>query len=306
MGLIVLFSCLGLTVLIACLLLAGFIGWKNRSRYDNHPNLNRRPAPSTRIARKQRKPDWVIQEILRLKAHLPADGCRTIATHFNRLFADQGMSVGKTWVATTLTKHHYEIQVLRRKIKNRPAMRVPRNTYWGMDLTHVSDSEKQVHPILGICEHHSRLSIQLKRVSDKTSLTLLRCLLDAIEAFGKPRIIRTDNEAVLTSRLFRFGLWLLGIRHQTTELHCPWQNGRIERLFGTFKGRIRHLAITHAAQLDRHLVEFRWWYNEVRPHQNLGGRTPAEVWLKTRPAHASQWHYVSLWNGVLNGFYPRR
>ena len=243
MGLIVLLSCLGLTVLIACLLLAGFIGWKNRSRYDTYLRSRRRDVISTRPVRVQKKPDWVIQEILRLKAHLPADGCRTLASHFNRLFADQGMSVGKTWVATTLAKHQYEIQVLRRKIKNRPAMRVPRNTYWGMDLTQVSDAQKQTHHLLGICEHHSRLSVQLTRVSDKTSLTLLRCLLDAIESFGKPRVIRTDNEAVFTSRLFRFGLWLLGIRHQTTDSHCPWQNGRIERLFGTFKGRIRHLAL---------------------------------------------------------------
>ena len=36
----------------------------------------------------------------------------------------------------------------------------------------------------------------------------------------------------------RFLLLLSDIRHQRSELHCPWQNGRIERLFGTLKQRL--------------------------------------------------------------------
>ena len=215
------------------------------------------------------------------------------------------MSVGKTFVAQTIQKHRYDIRVLRRKIKNRPAYGAPKGKYWGIDLTQVADAHKQPHTIFGICEHHSRLAITLKRVSNKASITLLRCLLDAIEQFGKPQIIRTDNEAVFTSRLFRFGLWLLGIRHQTTDTHCPWQNGRIERFFGTFKVKVRQILIDDAAQLDEQLATFRWWYNQVRPHQNLGGRTPAEAWLGKHPPRARHWYHVSLWNGVLNGFYPR-
>ncbi|WP_410351745.1 hypothetical protein [Thiohalophilus sp.] len=43
-------------------------------------------------------------------------------------------------------------------------------------------------------------------MKDKASLTLLRHLLDAIEHYGKPKIVRTDNEVIFTSRLFRFSL----------------------------------------------------------------------------------------------------
>lgn len=68
--------------------------------------------------------------------------------------------------------------------------------------------------------------------------------------FGRPRAVRTGNEAAFTSRLFRFALWVLGIRRQRTEPHRPWQNGRVERFVGTRQ-------------------------NHVRPHQHLGGRTPA-------------------------------
>lgn len=64
------------------------------------------------------------------------------------------------------------------------------------------------------------------RFRTKHLFTLLRVLCDAVEHYGKPRDIRTDNEAVFTSRLFRFGLWLLGIQHQRTEKYCPWMTCR--------------------------------------------------------------------------------
>ncbi|WP_409524704.1 integrase core domain-containing protein [Nitrincola sp. MINF-07-Sa-05] len=253
--------------------------------------------------RTRRKPAWVADELIRLKAHLPKAGCRTLALTFNRLFADRGESVGKTFVAQTIQKHQYEIRVLQRKIRNRPAYDVPKGKYWGIDLTQVADTHQHQHTILGICEHLSRLAVSLKRLPDKASITLLRCLLEAIEQCGKPQIIRTDNEAVFTSRLFRFGLWMLSIRHQTTEKHCPWQNGRIERFFGTFKTHIKQILIEDAVQLDEQLTTFCWWYNRVRPHQNLEGRTPAEVWLGVEPPKTRHWRYVSLWQGALRGFY---
>jgi transposase InsO family protein len=53
---------------------------------------------------------------------------------------------------------------------------------------------------------------------------LILKLIEAIKRYGKPRIVRTDNEAVFTSKVFRFAL--LGIRHQRTDPGCPWQNGR--------------------------------------------------------------------------------
>ncbi|MFO8024492.1 DDE-type integrase/transposase/recombinase, partial [Thiohalophilus sp.] len=109
---------------------------------------------------------------------------------------------------------------------------------WGLDLTGKQDTSGTTHNILGIVEHASRASLVLSGLKDKVSLTLLRHLLNAIEQYGKPKMIRTDNESIFTSRLFRFGLWWLGIRHQKTDKGCPWMNGRVERFFGTLKQKL--------------------------------------------------------------------
>lgn len=99
-----------------------------------------------------------------------------------------------------------------------------------------------------------------------------------IGRYGKPKRLRTDNEAVFTGFVFTTFLKLAGIQHQRIQTCAPWQNGRMERLFGTLKPLLRQLVIPDKEALQLALDEFRLFYNHVRPHQNLGGLTPAEIW----------------------------
>jgi len=113
------------------------------------------------------------------------------------------------------------------------------------------------------------------------------------------------NETVFTSWLFKFSLWLIGIRHQLIEKSCPWQNGKIERFFGTLKEKLDQWQVGSREQLNGALVQFRFWYNHIRPHQNLYGKTPAEVWsgidVFTKKPKKEYW--FEAWDGLLTGFY---
>ena len=100
----------------------------------------------------------------------------------------------------------------------------------------------------------------------------------AIGRYGKPRKLRTDNEAVSNSFVFKSFLRLVGIEKQTTNVHSPWQNGRMERVFGTIKPVLRQLRMVGQAQLQSALDEFRVFYNHCRPHLHLNSQTPAQVW----------------------------
>jgi transposase InsO family protein len=244
-----------------------------------------------------------------MKALMPTDGCRALANSFNRRFAHKSMSVGKSFISDTIRKHQYEVQILRKKLKHhKPKPKpMPMNRVWGMDLTGKSDISGQVHNILGLVEHDSRANLSLVGLKNKASITLLRHLLDAIERYGKPKYLRTDNEAVFTSRLFRFGLWMLGIKHQRTDKGCPWMNGRVERFFGTLKERMNQWEIDSLAQLNAALVPFHFWYNHVRPHQHLNGRTPAEVWagIDIYSAKPKKAVWFEAWEGLLTGYYLR-
>jgi putative transposase len=255
------------------------------------------------------KPEWVRQEVLRLKALMTHSGCRKIADAFNRKFeVSRKMTVGKTYVSNTIRQYYYEIQVLRKHIKNAKPKAVPKNLVWAIDLTGKATLDGNTRMILGIIEHASRAALTLEALHSKSSWTLVRKLVAAIKCYGKPKMVRTDNEAIFTSRVFGFALFLLGIRHQKTALHCPWQNGRVERFFGTLKSSIDQLAITSFDTLNSALGEFRFFYNHVRSHQNLAGATPAEAWagvdLHTSPVKQEYW--FETWDGLLAGYYLRR
>jgi len=248
------------------------------------------------------KPEWVRKKIVRLKALMPQAGCRIIAHAFNRLHERKGMTVGKSYVNEVIRKHRYEIQALRRKMKHKRPRPVPRNLVWGVDLTGKTDASGRLHNILGIVEHQSRACLILASLADKASITLLEHLIATIRRHGKPKYIRTDNEAIFTSRLFRFGLWLLGIRHQRTEVACPWQNGKVERFFGMLKERLNQWEVASQEELAHSLHLFRFWYNHVRPHDYLDGATPAEVWSgkKGKPDRAK---WFEAWDGLLGGYW---
>jgi putative transposase len=237
------------------------------------------------------------------------EGCRRIADTFNRLHASRRrMTVSKTWVAMTVRKRRLEIEERRREWKRRVPRPMGANVLWGVDLTGKADNAGVVYPILGIVDHGSRLAVGLRALADKSTVAILRALLDAIEQHGRPRAIRTDNEAIFTSPLFRFALAILGIRHQRTELHCPWMNGRVERFFGTLKQKLDGWAVDGREQLDLALGDFRTWYNHVRPHQHLGGRTPFEAWqaIDPRAEPPREARYFSAWDGMLTDYWLRR
>ena len=250
----------------------------------------------------RKKPTWVIKKVIEHKAFMSDAGCRSIATSFNRQFGGRE-TVSKSWVYNTVKKHRYEILELRKKFKNKRPRVVQLNRFWAMDMSGKFDLDKNNLQILGIIDHGSRASLYLKAIHSKASIHLLRIILDAVEKHGKPQAILTDNEAVFTSKLFKFGLWFLAIKHQCTDVGCPWQNGRVERFFGTLKEKLNQIDVLDFNHLNLHLIDFRFFYNHVRTHQHLDNRTPAEVW--TGKGFKRKAKPYSSWGGLLTGFYHR-
>ena len=70
-----------------------------------------------------------------------------------------------------------------------------------------------------------------------------------------------------------------GLKQEFITPHCPQQNGMVERLIRTIKEqcihRYRFESLQHA---NRVLSDWIQFYNERRPHQALGMKTPTEVY----------------------------
>lgn len=88
---------------------------------------------------------------------------------------------------------------------------------------------------------------------------------------------------------------------QTSHIACPWKNGRIERCFGTFKRKWRQYEINNNCHLQAQLTIYQIWYNAIRPHSNLDGQTPKEV-FSGKQAQGKPFFTIG-WNGALTGYY---
>jgi putative transposase len=268
--------------------------------------VSRRAAPSG-AGHWRTKPDWVRTAVFDLALVLPGAGYRTIANCFNlqqlavrghttadSLLTSTSASVSKTFVAKLLTGQRAALAPARlRANARRQARREPVLTTWGMDLTGLPLADGSSITVFGVIDHGSRAILDLQPVATYNSLILLGKLLITMGTLGKPCAVRSDNDAVFKTALFKVMLKLIGVRQQFTDLGSPWQNGRIERFWRTLKSELRTKAVksrlngltiqtrmkfASISTMHSLLAAFRFSYNAYRPHQSLGGITPAMVW----------------------------
>jgi putative transposase len=297
--------------LLCRLILYWLVSLFKAKREDQSVHPKRRPASKTK---RPRKPTWVNSHILHLAAFLPkGTGVRTIASHYNRLQAQHPKphlrTISKSHVANVLQTHRAQVQNLRQRFKTNIPHPIPKNQIWGIDLTGKVDTNGQLHHILGILDHGTRRLLAISVLEAKTTKALNHKVLQTAAQHGLPKNVRTDNESNFKSKRFKRLFKHLGIKHQTTDLGCPWQNGRIERLWGTLKAHLNQIQVQNVHDLQTRLNEFATWYNEARPHQHLGGLTPMEAWDEIDPYDPykppKRIEMYSGWDGMLTGLRHR-
>ena len=171
-----------------------------RSGIHRHAKRETEPASTNAggMRHYRAKPVEVREGLFRIALEAPDASCRTIADRFNRDHVDQGWSVGKTYVADLLREFKQWRAAPKRhehSIDNACAV----NRVWAIDMTQHRIEPQTQQPLLGILDHGSRRMLTLHALRDRSSIIILRLLLDAIEHYGKPKAVRTDNEAIFTS-----------------------------------------------------------------------------------------------------------
>ena len=144
---------------------------------------------------------------------------------------------------------------------------------------------------LTIADQHTRFLIACHGLLS-TKGHGVRAVFDRLfRDYGLPRAIRTDNGVPFATTgihgLSQLNVWWmrLGIQHQRILPGRPQQNGAHERMHKTLKAdAIRPPRATLLAQ-QRAFNTFRTQYNDERPHQYLGGRTPAAVYCPSPRAY---------------------
>ena len=125
-----------------------------------------------------------------------------------------------------------------------------------------------------------------------TARSVCRVFTQALDRYGSPEELLTDNGKVFTGRLGPHPGEVLfdricrerGITHRCTGVRCPTTTGKIERFHKTLRAELltgrRFDSLAHAQQVLDAWVDD---YNTQRPHQGIAMAVPAR---RFRPATA--------------------
>lgn len=138
---------------------------------------------------------------------------------------------------------------------------------------------------LTISDYRSRYLLACEGVTSTKADFAFSVFESVFREFGLPRAIRTDNGTPFASSHAMFGLsklsvwWLrLGIRLERIRPGCPQQNGRHERMHLTLKKEATKPPAFNFLQQQERFGRFVDVYNNVRPHQALGGACPGDLY----------------------------
>lgn len=136
---------------------------------------------------------------------------------------------------------------------------------------------------LTILDDYSRFSIRIE--AKPNTLGVKDSFKRAFQSYGMPDSILSDNGGQFAG--FRGGYtsferWLMD--HDILPVHGrimhPQTQGKIERFHRTMNQELlKNKSFLDLADADLHLQNWRRKYNEVRPHEALGLKPPAQVYV---------------------------
>jgi putative transposase len=98
--------------------------------------------------------------------------------------------------------------------------------------------EWQAPVLFGVLDDRSRLACHLQWYFSESAENIAHGLSQAFQRRGLPRSAQSDNGAAMTAAEIVEGLNRLGVLHQTTLPYSPYQNAKIETLWGLVEGRL--------------------------------------------------------------------
>ena len=177
------------------------------------------------------------------------------------------------------------------------------NEMWQADITHWELAGGQDVEILNMIDDHSRLFLASRAFPTAKAADVVDVFRSAIDLHGAPASLLCDNGAVFTATprggkvLLQLEMERLGVLAKNSRPYHPQTCGKVERLHQTLKRYLaRQAPAKTLAELQAQLDAFAHYYNAIRPHRALGGRTPLQAYsarVKARPPsqEASEAHF---------------
>jgi putative transposase len=151
------------------------------------------------------------------------------------------------------------------------------NQVWSTDITYVRLAHGFAYLVV-VMDWYARRVLAWRLSNSLEAGFCVDCLEDALRVYGQPEIFNSDQGVQFTSAAFTGVLLERGIAISMDGRGRALDNIFVERLWRTVKYEDIYLkGYASLAELLLGLTEYFAFYNDERPHQALGYRTPAAV-----------------------------
>jgi transposase InsO family protein len=278
---------------------AGLAGLADRSRRPrSSPSRAARELEARVCELRRAHPKWGAQRILHelMRGPAPAGGLPSRAT-VHRILVRNGLVVER---ARRRKRSDYV------RWQRPAAMQL-----WQIDIVFgpmlvdtVRGELRQARIVTGV-DDHSRFCVLARVVERATGRAICLAFARALERYGAPEEVLTDNGQQFTARFSRGNGEVLfdkicrrnGIAHRLTQPSSPTTTGKIERFHQTLRRELLDDARPFVSLLQAQATIDDWVreYNAQRPHQSLETKAPVTPAERFQPASDEQRELLGLW-----------
>lgn len=284
-------------------------GYKWTKRFDREGTRGLRDRSHRPHRLRQQLPLLWLSRVRRLRRKHRSWGSRKLVAALRQNFPKQKVPSARTidyWLQRLQLTGQRRQHSRRGPQLPRKALTVARrsNQVWTVDFKgwFRTKDGKRIEP-LTVRDLFSRYVLTVRLLEEQRWEAVRRVFLCLFRRYGYPSAIRSDNGSPFGSSgpagLSRLSAWwtTLGIRVEFIAPGHPEQNGGHEQMHRIMKAEITNPASTNARAQQRRTEQWAWIYNEMRPHEGLGQRTPATVYRpKPRTVRQGQVSYPRGWS----------
>lgn len=163
------------------------------------------------------------------------------------------------------------------------------NDVWTVDFKgHWRSGNGQRCEPLTVRDAFSRFVLCVRLVESQSVDVVQPIFAELFKRYGVPKAIQCDNGTPFVAMQARGGLtrlsawWIaLGIRLVRSRVGCPQDNGAHERMHRDIAEELEAFPAKSRAAQQARCDRWRQEFNHVRPHDALGGKVPADVYVKS-------------------------
>jgi putative transposase len=161
---------------------------------------------------------------------------------------------------------------------------------WCADITYIP-MQKGFLYLVAVMDWATRHVLAWRLSNSMDADFCVEALKEAIDAYGPPKIFNTDQGSQFTSRAFIGVLTEAGVRISMDGRGRYLDNIFIERLWRSLKYEAIYLhEMTDGFTARRVISDWIEFYNTLRPHSSLDGRTPHEAYCTERASAKNEFY----------------